>query len=311
MIEKTFEFEANQNAQIFVRKWMPETTDIKGVLQIAHGMQEHSKRYTEFGEYMTNKGYVVYINDHRGHGQTAKTIDKLGFFAEKNGWNLIVEDQFILSKKIKEEYPDVPLFLLGHSMGSFIARIYATLYKNEIDGLIISGTNKKPATLLQFGKLMSNAQGLFKGKKAKSFLLTGMSFKGNNDRFKPTKTAFDWLSKDHERNLNYKNDKFCGTIFSNRFFYDMFSMLLYLNSKKSYQETPTDLPLLIFSGSMDPVGDYGKEVKLVYNNYKNIGVKDIKLKLYDEGRHEMLNETNRTEVFEDIFKWLEEHNQKK
>ena len=307
MIKKTFEFEASQNVKIFVRKWLPETEEVKGILQISHGMQEHSGRYSEFAEFMTKNGYIVYAIDDRGHGQTAKTVENLGFFAEKNGWNLVVEDAYILSKKIKEEYPNFPLFLLGHSMGSFIARIYATKYKDIIDGLLISGPNKKPNALLYFGKTMAFLQGIFKGKRAKSKLLTGMSFKGNNDPFKPTKTPFDWLSRNYERNLDYQQDEFCGTVFTNRFFYDMFSMLIYLNNKKSYENTPKDLPIFIFAGSMDPVGGFGKEVKLVYNNYKNIGVKDIKLKLYDEGRHEMLSETNRKEVFTEIYEWLEAH----
>jgi alpha-beta hydrolase superfamily lysophospholipase len=307
MIEKTFEFEGKQDVQIFVRKWMPETGEIKGILQISHGMQEHSGRYTEFGEFLTKQGYIVYINDHRGHGKTAKKPEDIGILAEKDGWNLVVDDLHKLSKIIKEAYPNSPLFLFGHSFGSFTARTYITRFKDILSGVIISGTNGKSGALVALGKSIASFQGFVKGKTAKTKLLTGMSFKGFNDSFKPTKTPFDWLSKDNARNQNYWDDPLCGVMFSNRFFYDMFSMICYVNSKVAKNNVPTDLPMYIFSGEMDPVGEFGKEVKLVYNNYKELGVKDINLKLYEGGRHEMLNETNRQEVFEDIFNWLEAH----
>ncbi|MBN2891834.1 MAG: lysophospholipase [Bacteroidales bacterium] len=306
MNENTFVLKGKNDVEIFVRKWLPEKEEIKGVLQISHGMAEHSNRYREFGEYMTSKGYVVYANDHRGHGQTAKTVEKVGFFGPKDGWKLVVDDVQRLAEKIKEEYPELPHFLFGHSMGSFVARVLITDKSELFNGAIISGTNGKSGFIVSSGIFLAKMQGLLKGKTKSSQLLTDMSFKGYNDPFKPIKTPYDWLSRDYDRNKDYCDDPFCGTVMSNRFFVDMLSMIGFANNKSNMNKISKDLPILLFSGAMDPVGNFGKEVEQVYNIFKNLGVKDINLKLYEGGRHEMLNETNRQEVYEDVFNWLEE-----
>ncbi len=302
-----FEYKANDGKTIFAKKWSPENSPV-GVLQIAHGMAEHVERYNEFAEFMTSKGFIVYANDHRGHGKTAEP-KKLGFFAEKDGWKLVIDDVYKLTELIKDENKDLPIFLLGHSMGSFISRAYLSKYDTSIlSGVILSGTAATAGGLVSFGKFVSSMQGVFKGKASRSKLMTGLSFKGYNDKFKPTKTPFDWLSRDDERNKNYWEDKYCGFICTNGFFYDMLSIIEFINTKDALNKFPKDLPLFFISGSMDPVGEFGKGVKKVYNNYKTLGVKDIKMKLYEGGRHESLNETNRKEVYDDILSWIQEHN---
>jgi len=301
----SFEFESVDGKKIYVKKWMPETT-AKGVLQISHGMAEHVERYNEFAEYLTNNGFIVYANDHRGHGQTAEP-DKLGFFTSKNGWKLVIDDVRKLSEIIKEQNPDLPLFLLGHSMGSLIARANVMMCKPIIDGVIFSGTSAAGGAIVGVGKMISSFQGLFKGKTKPSKLMTGMTFKGYNDPFKPTKTPFDWLSSDYDRNKNYWDDKFCGFVCPNRFFFDLLSVIQYINKPQNIKNIPVDLPIYFYSGAMDPVGQFGKDVPIIYNKYKDLGVKDIKIKLYDGGRHEMLNETNRQEVYADVLEWLNQH----
>ncbi len=307
MKETTFTFKGSNQQEIFVRKWEPEISEIKGVLQIAHGMAEHSGRYTEFGDFMTKNGFVVFVNDHIGHGQTAKTVQNLGFFGKKNGWHFLVNDVIKLNEIILQQFPDKPVFLMGHSMGSFAVRTAIAKYSPKIKGAIISGTNAQSGALIKFGIFMAWLQGILKNKAKPSKLLDKLSFGKYNTFFKPNKTPFDWLSRDNDRNKNYVDDPFCGTVFSNRFFFDMLSMILFVNKKSTFDKVPKNLPILMFSGTKDPVGNFSKDVQKVYNNYRNSGVNDIKLKLYEDGRHEMLNETNRQEVYNDILNWLAEH----
>jgi len=301
-----FEFEAKDGKKISAKKWIPENTPV-AVLQISHGMAEHVERYNEFAQFLNSQGVIVYANDHRGHGKTADP-KKLGFFSDNEGWKLVIDDVRQLTKIIKDENEDTPIFLLGHSLGSMIARNYLIHHPdNLLSGAIISGTAGKTGFIISAGKFIAKMQGVFKPKWYRSKLMTGMSFNGYNDKFKPTKTPFDWLSRDHERNQDYWNDKFCGFICSNSFFYDMLTMLSIMNDQKNINKTSNEIPMFFFSGAMDPVGEFGKDVQLVYNKYKLAGVKDLKLKLYEGGRHEMLNETNRKEVYNDVYQWIKEH----
>ena len=306
MKEIYFDFEADDGKKIFAKKWLPDGKTI-AVVQISHGMAEHVERYNEFAQYLSSKNIAVYANDHRGHGKNADP-KKLGFFADKNGWELVVSDVHKLTEIISNENPKIPVFIIGHSMGSMIARAYLIkLRDNLLSGAIISGTSGKSGFIVSSGKFIAKVQGLFKPKWYRSKLMTGISFKGYNDPFKPTKTPFDWLSRDDERNKDYWNDKLCGFACSNRFFYDMLSMLSMVNKNENIKKTSKNIPMFFISGSMDPVGEFGKDVKMIYNKYKEFGVKDIKIKLYEGGRHEMLNETNRQEVFSDLFEWITLH----
>lgn len=306
MNEQYFKFLSEDGLELNAKKWLPENKP-GAVLQIAHGMAEHVERYNEFANFLNSNDIAVYANDHRGHGKNSEP-KKLGYFADKDGWKLVLSDTVKLTETIKKEHPDSPIFLLGHSMGSMLTRTYLIKHNdNFLSGVIISGTSGKNGFIVTAGKITAKLQGVFKPKWYRSKLLTGMSFKGYNDPFKPTKTPYDWLSRDEERNQNYMEDKFCGFVCSNSFFVDMLTMLGIVNNKKNIETSPKNIPMFFLSGTMDPVGDFGKEVTDVYNKYKNAGVKDIKLKLYDGGRHEMLNETNRNEVFKDVLEWLKQH----
>ncbi len=304
MISNNFTFTTEDNKNIFVHKWSPIIQPI-GVVQIAHGMAEHSARYQNFAEFLTSKGFIVYANDHRGHKETAGSVEKLGFFAHENGWNLVADDMRQLTNIISKENLDLPIFLLGHSMGSLLIRTYITKYKDKIKGVILSGTSGESGFMIKMGKFVAKTIGSLKGKEIPSKLLDSMSFGKFNNAFKPNRTKFDWLSRDENQVDKYVNDPYCGTVFSNRFFYDMVSGVDYNNQKENIDKIPKDLPMLFVSGNSDPVGDFGKGVKKVFEDYKNAGIKNIEIKLYPEARHEILNETNKEEVYQDIVNWIE------
>jgi len=304
MKHTTFELQAKDGKNIFVQSWLPDD-EVKAIIQVSHGMAEHSGRYSIFAEAMVAQGFGVYANDHRGHGQTEKDLNKVGFLAEENGWQLVVDDILMLIDNLRKKHEGKKIILLGHSFGSMVVRAFLIKYGEKADGYIISGTTGMRGFLITAGKMISSIQATFKGKRAKSKLMDKMSFGKYNSYFKPNTTKFDWLSKDMERNQDYVDDPYCGAVFSNRFFYDMLNLIDFIN--KEVAKTYTKRPVLMFSGEKDPVGEFGKGVQWVYNNLKNVGVKDLTMKLYKDGRHEMLNETNRDEVYQDIVTWISEH----
>ncbi len=304
MKESNFNFTAKDGVQIFVRKWADENLQPKAALQIAHGMGEHCARYDHFAEFMVNAGFVVYANDHRGHGETAKTEEELGFFAQEDGWKKVIEDAHDLSLKIKEEYPNIPLFILGHSMGSFIARHLAAKYSNDYKGAIFSGTTGDPGTIASIGKVIGKLFAAFQGKAHKNKFLHDTGFAKFNNPFKPNRTDFDWLSRDEKIVDAYAADPKCGMTMAIGFILDLTDGLNYINTQQAFEQTSADLPILLISGEKDPVSDGGKGVKEVYDKFKQRGIKDLKMKLYPECRHEILNELNKEEIYSDILLWV-------
>jgi alpha-beta hydrolase superfamily lysophospholipase len=308
MITDTFTFKGSDGKEIFSRKWLPETDiKIKAVIQIAHGMAEHSARYEGFAKALTENNFGVYANDHRGHGQTACSIENLGFFADKNGWDLVVNDMEQLTRTIKVNHPKTPVFLLGHSMGSFLTRDYMFSYSDNINGVILSATACDPGLSGYAAMAISKIESILKGKEAKSPLLDKLFFGDFNKAFKPNRTEFDWLTRDNAVIDRYINDPYCGTVFKAGCFNDLLKGIKKINKVSNIQKVPKSLPVYFFAGSKDPVGYFTKGVKKVYKAYKYAGIKDLTLKFYEGGRHEMLNETNRDEVYKDIINWLENH----
>lgn len=305
MLSSKFTFKSEDGKEIFVYKWEPVDVKVKGLVQISHGMAETAGRYERFARVLTNNGYVVYANDHRGHGKTAGFVEKLGYLGEHNGFEKLVNDMHKLSLIAKEENPNLPLFLLGHSMGSFAAQRYIMLYNNEIDGLILSGSNGKQGIALNIGIWLAKREMKKHGAKGKSPKLDNLFFGRNNTYFKPNITEFDWLSRDMIEVDKYIDDPYCGTVFTAGFFYDFLCVLKSVEDKSNFNLIPKDLPIYIFSGERDPVGKFGKGVINLFNRYKDLGVKDINYKLYKDGRHEMLNEINRDEVINDVVEWLD------
>jgi len=305
MISHNFTFKSDDGLEIFVYKWEPEGIKVKGVVQISHGMAETAKRYERFAKTLTDNGYIVYANDHRGHGETAGSVENLGYLGDDKGFERLVDDIHQLSLIIKSESPNVPLFLFGHSMGSFVAQRYIMLYGDILDGLILSGSNGKQGIALDAGIKLAKREIKKHGRKSQSPKLNNLTFGGYNRYFKPSITEFDWLSSDREEVNKYIEDPYCGTIFTTGFFYDFMIGLKTVENKNNFNMIPKDLPIYIFSGDKDPVGKFGKGVVNLFNRYKDIGVEDLSYKLYKDGRHEMLNEINRKEVMKDVIAWLD------
>lgn len=305
-----FYFKGAENIDIHVYKWEDEEVTPKGVVQIAHGMSETAQRYQYFAEKLTKDGYIVYINDHRGHGKTANTLDKVGYLADKDGFTCLVNDMNTLTNIIKEENKGLPLYLFGHSMGSFASQRYIMEYGQKIDGLILSGSNGKHGLKLNIVEKLINYEINKNGRWYRSKRIDNLIFGGNNRGFKPSRTEFDWLSRDEKEVDKYLEDPFCGVLFTCGFFYDFIKGLQEVENEENLKKVPLDLPIYIMSGDKDPVGKNGKGVLRLRDRYISLGVKDVSCKLYKGGRHEMLNEINKDEVIEDILTWLNEKNEK-
>jgi len=275
----------------------------KGMLQIFHGMAEHAGRYKEFAEYLNSHGFIVYASDHRGHGKTADTVEELGYIGE-DGFNSIVEDKHLIFEKMKREHPELPMFLFGHSFGSFVAQEYIIRYGSELDGVVLSGSAAQKGIQVYGGRLISSMEKLIFGEKKQSKLIDKLSFGSYNKRIKDDGHKFAWLSRDLNEVKKYEEDSFCGSVFTTGFFYYFMKGLRNLYKKERLSLIPTKLPIYIVSGKEDPVGGYGKLVKQLFKVYKKNGIRDVQIKLYPGCRHEILNEINKNEVYVDILNWL-------
>ena len=303
MKKENHNFQSTDNLAIHYYKWSPNTS-IKGIIQIAHGLSEHAKRYESFAETLTNQGYMVYANDHRGHGKTAGSPEKVGYFEDTPFWNSALKDMQQLTQIIQKDHPDVPVFLFGHSMGSLLIRQYITQWGSKVQGAIICATGGDPGMLGKIGTVVAKLTATMSGKKERSQFLDKLSFGKFNDAFKPNRTAFDWLSRDEKEVDKYIADPYCGVVFTAGFWVDFLKGINYINSADAYQKTPKDLPLLLIAGDKDPVGDMAKGVLQIKQAYEKVGIRNLQCTIYPEARHELLNETNREEVIQDVIEWL-------
>ena len=292
--------------KIHAVRYMPEDgTQIKGVLQIVHGMAEYFERYEEFAAFLTDRGYVVTGEDHLGHGSSVNDARGYGYFCEQDPATVVVRDVHRLKKLTQALYPDAPYFLMGHSMGSFIARNYIMRYGTGIDGAVIMGTGMQPKGLLVVSKAIANVQRAILGGTHKAKMLDKMAFGAYNKRIPNARTSFDWLSRENDRVDKYVADPLCGFLFTVNGFKTLFELLYRLTDKNELKNIPSALPILMVSGEEDPVGAYGKGVDAAYDSIRQAGVENIEKKLYPGARHELLNETNRDEVMQDIAAWLD------
>lgn len=282
----------------------PENPPYKAIVQISHGMIEHSERYEDFMRFMAERGYVMAIHDHLGHKASVNDDSELGFMADKNGYVCVLSDLATTASRLRKTFPQLKLFLLGHSMGSFYARTFAAKYPYLLDALIISGTGGANP-MASAGKMLINVVAKIKGEKSTSKLITKVIFGNYLDRIENPQTSSDWLTRDQEQVKKYRADKYCRFYFTLSGYRDLINILSAANSTQCFEKTKKDIPYFMFSGDMDPVGSWGKGVREVYENYKKSGVSDITLKLYPGGRHEMLNEINKDEVYADVYNWIE------
>ncbi len=284
--------------------WVPDFAPV-GVVQISHGMKEHIGRYRAFAEFLARRGYAVCGNDHIGHGLTSPSDDDLGYIPRRGGGDMIVEDMHTMTRIVKERFPGLPLFLLGHSMGSFAARLYMSKYGREMAGVLLSGTGG-PGQPTGIGKKLSLAAGLTNKGRRRSKLIDRIAFGSYLKHIERGSPRYSWLSRDAVVVEEYTNDKYCSSrIFTADGFYTLFDMLGRVSAKGWAARVPASLPVLIASGKSDPVGNYGSGPRAVYNRLLSAGLNDVTLSLYPEMRHEILNEIGREQVWEDFYEWIE------
>lgn len=302
MTEFTFP-SADQKHRIHAVKWVPEGQP-RAVLQLIHGIAEYILRYDAFARFMAEHGVYVIGSDHLGHGGSVENDTELGVFAEKDGWDLAVSDIYTLYKETKTLYPDLPYFMLGHSMGSFVLRSFLISYPEaQINGAIISGTGYYAPLVSGAGKWLSEHEIGRKGHVGASTVFQKFSSGPYNKQFKPNRTEFDWLSRDEALVDAYIADPLCGFMPSASMVRDMMGGLGEICRKKNIERMNKEIPVLFIAGDRDPVGSNGKGVQKVYSMFREAGCQDVSIKLYKDGRHEMLNELNKEDVFRDLLEW--------
>lgn len=282
--------------------WETEKEPI-GVLQIVHGMAEYIDRYDNFAKYMTEHGFNVIGHDHLGHGHSVSNEHDYGFFAEENGDKIIIEDMHSVTQYSREKWEELPNFILGHSMGSFCLRQYLTKYSNDVFGAIIMGTGWIPSAAALLGKTIATNTCKSKGSHTVNPLLIKLTLEPYNKPFAPARTNCDWLSRDEKQVDLYVNDKLCGFDFTAGAYKDFFTVLEKIAKNRQLIGMRKSLPILITSGSVDPVG--GKKACEKLNaQYKRCGINDVTLKLWENDRHEILNELDKSDVYQYIYNWL-------
>lgn len=290
---------------LVVREWAPDATPVRGVVVIAHGMAEHSGRYARLASALAATGFAVVAPDHRGHGETAGSPEKIGYLGDDGGWASVVADLRTLVHRARAEHPGVPVILLGHSMGSLLARTFALDHGDEIDGLVLSGTAGDPGPLGVIGLRIALAEKRFRGARHRSTLMDKLTFGAYNKPFAPGRTGFEWLSRDEAEVDAYVADPACGGVFTSGFYVDLLSAMPAINSDRRVGRMPKGLPVLLMSGDADPVGANGTGVRQVAARLRNVGMTDVSLRLYPGARHEIFNETNRSEVTSELLDWLD------
>jgi len=298
-------FTTHDNETIFYYRW-PSNKNIvlKGIVQISHGIGEHAGRYHSIANILQNDGYEVFANDHRIHGKSVKSEDYLGYYDGEDYFSDAINDMRQLTEIIKNTNPNKKIILFGHSMGSLLSREYVTRYGEDLDALILSGTASFMKGLGSFGLLSAQFLGKLNGKHRSNELLKNLFTSQFNKKFKPNRTKVDWISSDEKQVDLFEADPLRIEDFSLSVFKDVLKGSKKIDKDATFEKTPKNLPIFIFSGDKDPVGEMGKGVKKVVKKYKNAGIKNLTLKLYSEGRHEMLNEINKEEVEKDVLNWL-------
>lgn len=282
--------------------WTPEGAP-KFFLQLVHGMCEYIDRYDAFATFLTAHGVGVIGHDHLGHGKSVSSEEKLGYFAHEDGYKCVIEDMHKVTLEGKKAFPGVKNFILGHSMGSFMTRYYLTRHASDVNGAIIMGTGFIPGALAGVGKTASKLVRKTKGEFHHSKLLTALALGSNNKPFAPNRTAVDWLSRNEENVDRYVADPLCGFLFTAGAYVDFFTVLSLIAKQDGFSNIPKDLPILLTSGELDPVGGKAAVQKLKAQ-YDALGLTDVSVKLYPEDRHEILNEVDREQVYREILSWL-------
>lgn len=294
---------SDNSSRLHTVLWEPDK-EVRRLLVISHGMTEHIMRYQPFARYLADQGYAVIGHDHLGHGKTAPD-GRYGYFADKKGNVCVIRDMHRVAGWLRRRYPGLPLFMLGHSMGSLFLRRYLTVYSQELSGAIIMGTGDPPFFLVAAGKLLSQGMELVFGKEYRSALLHRLVLGRCNRTFLPARTESDWLTRCADSVDAFCSDPLCGFQFTCSAYTDFFNILLDLKLRRQEALLLRTLPLLLVSGGDDPVGEEGKGVERCWKHYERIGMTDVGMTVYPGDRHEILNELDKDKVFSDLLRWLE------
>lgn len=306
MNKEEFYFDSRDaQTKLHAVRYTPDDGEVRCVVQIVHGMAEYVERYEEFAKFLTDRHCAVTGEDHLGHGKSVGPDGIYGYFCAQDAATVVVRDVHRLKKMTQAAYPDVPYFILGHSMGSFILRNYLCRYGSGIAGAVIMGTGMQPAALVKASKALAAVIGVFTGPKKVSRFLDRAAFGQFNKKIPNPRTKSDWLSREADRVDAYIADPLCGFVFTVNGFRTLTELIARIQKPENLERIPKSLPILMVSGGDDPVGEYGEGVRRARRSMEAAGVKDIKLKLYEGDRHELLNETDRGQVMEDIYDWMQ------
>ena len=283
----------------------PDESPVRAALILAHGMVEYIDRYDGFARALAARGFVVSGHDHLGHGLSAASAQDLGYFAERDGFDCLVEDVHRHRERIQAQHPGVPVFVLGHSMGSFVVRNYIQLHAQGLSGAVIVGTGHQPRAAALAGRALASLLMRTRGPRYRSALVNRLALGGLNRPFEPARTQNDFISRDERVVDRYCADPLCSFVFTVSAYRDLFTGMLHLSDARRLAAMPRSLPLLLASGECDPLGDMGKGVTRLYESYRRMGMRDVTLRLYPQDRHEVLNEPDRETVYADIAAWME------
>lgn len=303
MNHSTFWLTANDRSRLYVNQWLPEG-ETRAIIMLSHGMAEHSGRYARLAQALCGAGYGLYALDQRGHGRTADE-GTLGLYAEKDGWNKVVGDLASLNQHIGQQQPGLPIILLGHSMGSYIAQAYLLHHSASLNGAILSGSNFQPIALYRAAAVIARIERARQGLRGRSALIEFLSFGSFNKAFKPNRTAFDWLSRDPVEVDRYITDPLCGFRCTNQLWIDLLGGLQQISKASNLAQIDPGLPILVMGGECDPVSE-GKRLKSLAHALREAGCQHLQLNIYPQARHEVFNETNRDEVTADVLAWLQQ-----
>lgn len=311
MQNKTFFLTMSDGAEISVTRWAPDTeAEIKGVIQLHHGLAEHCMRYDRFGSILAENGYVLNAYDMRGHGKTAenamsKGTGIFGKLAEKDGFNRVVEDLHEITLSLKKDFPGKKTILFGHSFGSFVSQGFIEKYSSDIDACVLCGTSGPKGAVLNVGSAVAAIVKFFEGPNRCSKLLDSASFSSYNKRIKNPVSKNAWLSRNEANVKVYEDDKWCGFPLTNSFFNDMTAGLKMIHKPENMKKIRKDLPVFFIFGAEDPVGEYGKSIENLRDIYVANGMTKVQLKAYPEDRHEILNEVDKELVEKDVLEFFD------
>jgi alpha-beta hydrolase superfamily lysophospholipase len=299
-----FAFQTVDGATLHVSGWAVEAP--KAIVQVLHGMAEYGSRYARLAQALADAGYTTYAHDYRGHGKSVAEGTPPGHMADSDSWNRIVEDAHGVNREIAKRHPGLPLIVLGHSMGSFVLQQLLFEHPTDMVAAALSASNGKPPAIAGVAKLLARIERARAGKRKPSPVLQRLTFGEYNKAFAPTRTEFDWLSRDPDEVDKYVADPLLGFAVSTQTWLDMISALGRIANPRNVARVPKGMPLYLLAGDEDQVGDSGKGMKNLHDAYKRAAIFDVRLKLYPGGRHEMFNETNRQEVTDDLVRWCDE-----